>query len=1162
MLRGFQVAAHFLQGISSPVCRLVGVIVLVLVPLVTTPLRAQTDRAIIEGIVADETGASISRALVDITRLDTHDILQLRTNDEGRYFAPNLPIGVYRVAVSESGFRSAVREAVHLQAQSSVRLDFTMSLGSVNETVFVQSGAPLVDASTATITSALTNQQVQDLPVINIGAKRNIGQWLQFLPGVDNATTWGARVNGANGGNSEIFLDGAPASQGNVRGGFQETGPDVATVGEFSIVTSSFNAEYGRTGTWFINVAIKSGTNQLHGSAYDFFDNDALNARSFFQAQRSMIRQNDSGVTLGGPVYIPKVYDGRNKTFFFLGQELFFYRTAGSLSLTTVPTQAFRAGDFINFQDASGSAIPIFDPNTTTSDGLGGFVRTQFPGNIIPPSRISPVSQAMVQLMLSPDLPGQQFNFHPRAATIFDNRVTTVKLDHNFNSNHKLSLTSVLQTRPEQLGTRGWGLDLPVDGTEYPKNVQSFDARVNYDYIIRPNLLNHLVIGGDGMYNQADTSSLGQGWDAKLGIIGLPADPGMFPVVNFSGGTASPLGLGGTNYSRNVSSRLDLNDNLSWVAGRHAIKFGVDFIRERYKDFEGGGSAGVFGFSNLTTSQPDSPNFNQWGSSFASFLLGDVNNTNTTTISDLGWRIDYQAFFLQDEWRARPRFTLSYGVRWERYPGVYEEHNRATSFNPDVANPAADGIPGALIFAGNGIGLDGQRAFSRPWQGWAPRVGIAYEIDPKTAIRSSGGIFYAPGMTPRIDATGFTATPSFTSPDGFSPVYNWTNLWPRNWAQPPFIDPSFANGQSVAAILADASRPPQTVSWTLSIQRQLPGETALEASYIGSKSTHLELGGSLATYMNTLNSSYLALGNVLNQSIASAAARSAWVISPFAAFTTLPNHTVGQALRPFPQYVNITMPYSPEGISNYNALQLKMTKRYSNGLTLLAFYTRSKLMTNDDVATVDLGEGPGNIQDPLNRNGEYSVSQDDFPNAFRVSFSYQLQFGPGKQFLSHRRAFDRVISGWEVSGSVQRQSGPPLSIVGNTSLSQFGYPIIRANYIAGQDVYAAYSGSFNPATDRYLNPSAFVNPGAFQLGNTGRVLNWVRGPQLNSEALSLQKNIALTERLKSVLRADATNPFNIARWSNPNTTITNASYGVISSSQAGRIIQLSLSFEF
>ncbi len=1129
---------------------------------VVLPAIAQQDRATIEGLVTDSSGAAVVDAQVSVVHVETNDEVLLRTNETGRYFAPNLPIGTYRVKVIKAGFNSAVQERIQLQAQASVRVDFTLTVGNVSETVQVQSAAPLVDASTATITATLTNQQVEDLPVINVGAKRNIGQWLQFMPGVNNSTTWGARVNGANGGNTEVFLDGAPASQGNVRGGFQETGPDVATVGEFSIITNSFNAEYGRTGSWLMNVVIKSGTNQVHGSVYDLFANNDLNARSFFQAARGKVRQNDGGVTFGGPVYIPKVYDGRNKTFFFFGQELFYYRTAGSSSLTTVPTTAFRTGDFSNLLSASGTVIPIFDPSSTTSDGKGGFVRTQFPGNIVPASLISPVSAAMVKLMVAPDLPGQQFNFYPRGGTIFDNRVTTIKVDHNFNSQHKLSLTTTLQTRPGDYSGQGWGINLPIDGSQDPKNVQSFNARVNYDYIIRPNLLNHLVLGGDGMNNKALTVGLGQGWDSKLGITGLPNDPGMFPVVSYSGGTASPLGLGGSNYSNNVSSRLDLNDSLTWILGRHSLKFGFNIIRERYKDFEGGGSSGNFGFSNGTTSQPDSSNFNQWGSSFASFLLGDVNNTSTTTISDLGWRMNYQAFFLQDEWRVNPRLTISYGVRYERYPGNYEEHDRATSFNPNTPNPAAGGRPGALTFAGSGTGRDGRRAFANTWQGLAPRLGVAYELNPKTVIRASGAIFYAPGMSQRIDATGFTATPSFSSSDSYTPVYNWAGTWPQNWNRPPILDPSFANGQSVAALLPGAARPPQIATWTLSVQHQLAHATAVEASYIGSNSTHLELGGNLTIYMNVLNPNYLALGSLLNQGITSTAAQAAGYAPPFASFTSLPNTTVGQSLRPFPQYTNVTMPYSPEGISNYNALQLKLTQRISDGLTLLAFYTRSKLLTNDDVAPIDLGEGAGSIQNPLNRRGEYSVSQDDYPNAFRVTFTYQLPFGPHQHFLKQGHIASSLAGGWELAGSVLRQSGPPLSISGNSSLSQFGFPTIRASYVPGQNVYGTYSGAFNPATNRYLNANAFFNPAAFQFGTDARVLSWVRGPAANSEALSLQKSFNVTEHVKSQFRADATNPFNVVRWSNPNTSITSASFGAISGSQSARVIQLSLTVTF
>jgi hypothetical protein len=1125
-------------------------------------LSGQTDRATIEGIVKDPSGAVVPDAGVTILKIDTNERTERRSNDAGRYFAPNLPIGAYSVTVEKAGFQKAIQQGVQLQAQSSIRVDISLSVGNVQQAVVVQSEAPLVDASTPTITSALTTKQVNDLPVINLGAKRNIGQFLQFLPGVNSSTTWGARVNGANGGNSEVFLDGAPSSQGNVRGGFQETGPDVETVGEFSIVTNSFNAEYGRTGSWLMNVVIKSGTNQIHGSVYDHFANDALNSRSFFQAQRSELRQNDGGFTVGGPVYIPKVYDGRNKTFFFFGQELFFYRQQGNSALTTVPTAAFRTGDFSKYVNASGAVIPIFDPNTTANDGRGGFVRTQFAGNIIPTSRLSPASQAMTALMLPPDISAQAQNFHLRGGTIFDNRVTTIKVDHNLTSNQKISVTDTFQTRPGQYSGQGWGLGLPIDGGQYPKNVQSFDARVNYDYIIRPNLLNHLVLGGDGMNNQAITSSLGQGWDAKLGITGLPADPGMFPYVTFSGGTASPLGLGGMNYSKNVSSRLSLNDNLTWILGRHTVKMGVNLIRERYTAFEGGTASGVFGFSNTTTSQPNSANYNLWGSSFASFLLGAVNNTNTTTTSGLAWRINYQSFFLQDEWRVMPHLTLSYGLRYERFPGVYERYDRATSFSPSAANPGAGGLPGALVFAGTGPGRIGQRAFANPWTGFAPRLGIAYEINPKTVVRASGGVFFAPGMTPRVDATGFTATPSFTSADGFSPVYNWSNPWPQNWARPPFIDPSFANGQTVAYLMPRAARAPQIITWTLSVQRQLARNMSIEASYVGSKSTHLELGGNLTIYPNVLNSSYLSLGNLLNQQINSTAASAAGYNSPFASFVTLPRHTVGQLLRPYPQYASITMPYSPEGISSYNSLQLKFNKRYSNGITILAFYTRSRLMTNDDVAPIDLGEGAGNIQNPLNRMGEYSVSQDDYPNAFGTSFSYELPWGPGRHFLHGNGVFNRLIGGWQIAGFVQRQSGQPLSITGNTSLSQFGFPTVRANYVAGQSVYPTNNGAFDPAVSRYLNANAFTNPGAFQLGNTGRVLAWVRGPLVQSESLSLQKSFTIVERLRTVLRADATNPFNFVRFSNPNTSITDANYGVISNSSAGRVLQLSLSVNF
>src|SRR5580658_5986187 len=278
-------------------------------------LVAQQDRATIEGLVTDNSGGTVPDAKVSVVRVQTNDTIVLKTNGEGRFFAPNLPIGTYNVSVTKAGFETSELKNLILQSQMSVRADFNLKVGAINEHVEVNAEAPMVDASNANVAAPLTTKQIDDLPLITIGRKLDITSYLQFLPGVTTASTWGARVNGSNPGNSEIFLDGAPASQNNVRGGIQENGPAVEQVGEFSIVTNAFNAEYGRTGSWFTNVTIRSGTNQLHGKVYDYLDNNVLNARSFFQATRTFVRQNEGGATIGAPVVLPKIYNGRNKTF-------------------------------------------------------------------------------------------------------------------------------------------------------------------------------------------------------------------------------------------------------------------------------------------------------------------------------------------------------------------------------------------------------------------------------------------------------------------------------------------------------------------------------------------------------------------------------------------------------------------------------------------------------------------------------------------------------------------------------------------------------------------------------------------------------------------------------------------------------------------------------
>jgi hypothetical protein len=1129
-----------------------------------SPLLGQADRATIEGIVSDASGASVGGARVRIVRVETNDEMVLQTNETGRYFAPNLPQGTYRVTVEREGFRSAQLDKIILQSQMSSRADFRLEVGALAERIEVSSEAPMLDASTATVTTQLTTKQVVDLPLITTGRKRDITSYLQYLPGVTTASTWGARVNGSNPGNSEVFLDGAPASQGNVRGGVQENGPAVEHVGEFSVVTNSFNAEYGRTGSWFTNVTIRSGTNQFHGSAFDYLANTRLNARSFFQRTRTIVQQNEGGFTLGAPVYLPKIYNGRNKTFFFFGQQLVYWNQTASGALFTVARDDFRGGDFSNLLGGSGTVIPVFDPDSTRTDGKGGFIRDQFAGNRIPASRFSPASRKILELMPPADLPSLPVNnfYNRTGGGRYRNYVSTLKVDHSFSDKHKIAVTYSDQYNPRVIAGQGWGVNSPLEGSQSPKYIHDRTGRLNYDYIVRGNLLNHLTVGVDRYNNQTRQVSQFQGWNQKLGIQGVVWDQGAFPVVNFSGGTASPRGLGGPDFSTNANGRITVTDTMVWTRGRHSVKFGGSYWPEYANAREGYQSSGAFSFSNLMTSQPGVSQYTSWGNSFASFLLGGLSSASISEPYARGGRFRSGGLFAQDEWRATANFTLSYGLRWEGNAAPYEPNGTTSGFDPAIPNPKAEGRPGALLYAGSGQGRSGSKTLTDGWfKGFGPRLGLAYQATPKTVIRASVGIYYAPGFRTRLIAYGFNNGYSVSSPTGYDPTYNWSGSFPQNFPRAPFVDPGFQNDQNVSSILPGTSRMPQILTWTFSVQRALARNLALEATYIGSHSTHLILGGS-SSNMNVLDASYLSLGNLLFQDINSTAAKNANIPPPYASFSTQRNRTVMQALRPYPQYLNVNEEWGPRGIARFNSLQLKTTKRYSSGLTLLAFYTWSKNMTNVEGGPIDLGPGDGAVQYPRNRAGEVSISTDGPPHVFVASGTYELPFGPGKTFLPGNGVLGRVVGGWQVTAYCRYASGLGLAIGSGNPLSALGYPNIRANYVGGSPHLTTNPRAFDPARDTYLNPAAFAAPSTFQFGNTARVLDWARGFSQKSESLSLAKRIPITERVRAVLRADAQNPFNFVRWSNPGANITSSTFGKVTGAAGGRSIQLNAAVEF
>ena len=421
---------------------------------------------------------------------------------------------------------------------------------------------------------------------------------------------------------------------------------------------------------------------------------------------------------------------------------------------------------------------------------------------------------------------------------------------------------------------------VPLEGSQSPKFIHDRTGRINYDYIIRPTLLNHFTIGVDRYNNQTQQVTQFQGWDQKLGIQGVIWDQGAFPVINFSGGTAAPQGFGGPDFSTNANGRITFTENLTWVKGRHSLKFGGNYWPEYANAREGGGSSGQFTFSNLTTSQPNSSQYTSLGQLLCQFLLGGVSSASIQQPRATGARFRSAALFAQDEWRMTKRLTLSYGLRWEGNAAPYEPNGTASGFDPTVANPVAGGRLGALVFAGTGTGRSGSRALSDGWwKGFGPRLGAAYQTTPKTVLRGSGGIYYAPGFRTRLIQYGFFNAPGVSSPTGFDPSYNWTSPFPPPATLAPFINSSFQNGQSVSSILKGTSRMPQILTWTFSVQRELAGNMSFEATYIGSHSTHLVISNQQSN-LNTLPLNYLSLGNLLQQPVTSAAARAANIGDP------------------------------------------------------------------------------------------------------------------------------------------------------------------------------------------------------------------------------------------------------------------------------------------
>jgi hypothetical protein len=1156
-------------------------------------LFGQGERGAFNGTVTDRSGAAVPRANVTAVQIETNIETKATTTDTGVYRMPYLPLGTYRFTASAPGFRTDVAENVILRVAQTVTVDFKLEVGQVNEQVTVSADSAHLESSTAEIGNYVTKSEFDTWPIpVSDGQRQIQSFFFKSLPGTTGGEFQGS-INGGQFYSHEILIEGMPLGRMDLQGGSNnEFSPSADAVGEFKLQTGSISAQYGGGQTSVANFAIKSGTNELHGAVFSYVQNDALRANSASNnalgRAKPPFKLFNWGYAVGGPVYIPKVYNGKNKTFFFTNFESTRQRDFTSTSLGNLPTVAFKKGDFSKLFDpvftgrsVAGTSVgtdalgrpvvagQIYDPATTRIEN-GAVVRDPFPGNIIPQARWSPVSKKILDVGITDPINGNMLRNIPTLSSccpVFDERIYAFKGDHLFNSAHRLSAyyNQTFRQRNNSPGGR-WGNPpgLPTDVYQLQATPGRL-ARVAEDWTVSPRVLNHFAIGYNRFGNLNQSVFIDQDWPSKIGLQNVPQTT--FPTLTFSGqsylgggiGAGGRLGSGNAGGSWNGSTIIQ--EDLTIIRGSHNFRMGYE-QRDYYYNTQNRSSSGTFAFSPTQTQLPGF--VDNTGHAFASFLLGAVSTTSRAiNPSNFGHRSHTPGFYFQDDWKATRKLTFNLGIRWEIVGPLYEVAARMSGLDPNKPNPGAGNIPGALVFVDD---LHRNSFQDRNWKQFSPRFGFAYAANSKMVIRGGYGINNTPlisngfGFPGTFGYNGTVSLTSATVPLQFpqDPVFYLQDRYPDFPGTLPNKNPALANGQGTNYIARDSNRLPYVQNYSLGFQFQLPASTVLETNYVGNKGTRL-----LAPGLDTLNQlpvADLKFGDKLIEQLSN---NPGLVPSPYPGF----NGTVAQALRPFPQYTGISQKWPNFGTSLYNSLQVTVTRHFTNGLAVLVAYTFSKAIDTVDDPGVD---GGISSQDVYNRKLERSVASFNTPQFLKVTWIYELPVGPGK-LVNISGVAGKIIGGWTLTGIHNYRSGDALAISTSGLTNPLFSGNIRPDLIVGVPIVidTGKSVTFGAAGTPYLNPAAFAQvPRTSQniplrLGTAPRFLPNVRGPHHFNEDFGLMKKFLIREKMDAQIRADFINAFNRSGRGNPDTDITSPLFGMITGFQnGGRSIQLEARFTF
>jgi hypothetical protein len=1144
-------------------------------------LGAQTFQGGLRGSVSDPTGAAIGTAKVTLIDEATGVSRSTVSNTGGEYSFTAVNPAKYTVSVEAPGFKKLDRKGLVVSTQEFLIVDLKVEVGDVTQSVNVTEEVPLMETENASTGQVIDNQKLADLP--NMG--RN-----PFFEGVkiSQAVTPGGdpkfnRMEDQS-GSSTISIAGGPVSGNNyLLDGIPITDstnraviiPSIEAVQEVKLQINTYDAEVGRTGGGTFNLFLKSGTNDLHGDVFGYTWVQSMLANTYFadaggrnaagQLNQPIANQPfyNYGAAIGGPVVIPKLYNGKNKTFFWFSGES-YRQTEAATANEAVPTALEKVGNFSRSFTKSGALQQMYYPDPNG--------RLPFANNIIPQSMINPVGLALASYY---PLPSQNPAYYgatdyPVTAVIYDRADQfTSKLDQQITQWWRASV-SYLHYGSREESAPYFGYANPATPNQSMLVRHADTTQANTTITPSPTTVVFLRWGFNRFPNRTYQLA-SQGMNLGPGGLGFPSSLvsqlpyDAFPAITMSSDMSSYGSGSFTQYSYYSHS---FSGTVSKFMGRHSLKTGMDYRDIHVSGLTSGVNAGAYSFSSAFTSASGTSTVPGTGGSLASMLLGFPSAGSVSTADPISLMVHYWGFFVQDDFRVNKKLTLNFGVRYEYETGLTSPLNSLVAFNPTAINPVQSQVtgistPGEIVYAGT----NGLSTVTHPNSDkWAPRIGAAYSLDEKTTIRGGYGLLWAPFYFSSFTPIGYTnSTPYVASTNNnVSPSGSLSNPFPTGILAP--------SGSSLGAL---AGLGGQTLSvydgnahstrihqYSFDIQRELPGNFVVSAGYSGSI-THNLIQGTPAININQLPDQYLSMGGALNNKVA----------NPFygtiGGTFNLASSTISQSqlLLPYPQFgpVNYVANSSDQNHALYNSVYIKVQKRLTHGLNLLSSYTWSKNMDESNNASVTFNAQQAASQDNYNRAAEWGLATINTPGRWTTAVNYQLPFGRGQKFLSHGRLMDLAVGGWAMNIQTTMQTGFPMAIYQNNLNSAIGTSVQRPN---ATGVSAATSGSLEQRLYNYLNPAAFSLAGQYTYGNVSRTIP-IRGPGMANTDFSLFKSWG-TERYKGQFRMEVFNLTNTPQFYAPGADgfntgneVGSASFGQIGlQANFPRVVQMGIRAQF